>query len=58
MAAGELQSCNRSINGSVRRFSSVFLSYSFREASRVVCNLGEREPKAVGVVLDMAISTK
>ena len=38
----------------MRRFSSVFLSYSFREASRVVRNLGEREPRAVEVVSDIS----
>jgi hypothetical protein len=58
MWAGELQSCNWTINGCVRRFVSVFFSYTLRGASKVACNLEEKELKAVGVVLDMATSTK
>ena len=58
MSAGELHSCNLTINGCVRRLISVFFSYSFRAASKVACNLGEKELEAVGVVLDMVASTK
>ena len=42
----------------MRRLSSVLFSYSFREASKIECNFGEKELNAVGVALDMATSTK
>ena len=54
VSAGELQACNWTINGCVRRFLFVFFSYTFREASKMACKLEEEELEAVGVVLDMA----
>ena len=58
MAAGDLQACSWAINGCVTRLFLVFFSYSFREASKVACKLGEKELRSVGVVSDMEKSTK
>ena len=43
MSVGELQVCNWAINGCVRRSFFVFFSYSFREATKMVCKVEEEE---------------
>ena len=51
MSVVELQDCTCAARGCVRRSVFVFLSYSFREATKMVRKLEEDE--AVGEIWDM-----
>ena len=58
MSARDLQACNLAINGCVIRISLVFFSYSFKEASKVACKMGEKELRSAGLVSDMERSRR